>query len=359
MKKTILAALAVCGLMAGAGVTSASAEEKLKVGFIYVGPVGDFGWSYQHDVGRKALVKALGDKVETTYVESVQEGPDAQRAIENLADSGHKLIFTTSFGFMDPTIKAAKNFPDVKFEHATGFKRAENVSTYAGRFYEGRYVEGVIAAKMSKSGIVGYVAPFPIPEVISGINSFMRGAQSVRPDMKIKIVWTSSWYDPGKEADASKALIAQGADILATHTDSPAATQAAAEKGINSFGQDSDMIAFGPKTQLTAIINHWDDYYIERAKAVLDGTWKSEDTWEGLDKGMVKMAPYTNMPDDVKKLAEETEAGLKSGKIHPFTCPVANQTGETVECKGGDKLDASQILGMNWYVKGIDDKFPN
>ena len=359
MKKTILAALAVVGLAAGATFTSALAQDKLKVGFVYLGPIGDFGWTYQHEVGRQALVKALGDKIETHYVENVPEGPDAQRVIESLAADGNKLIFTTSFGYMDPTVKAAKKYPDADFEHATGFKRADNVSTYAARFFEGRYVEGVIAAKMSKSGIVGYVAPFPIPEVISGINSFMRGAQSVRPDLKVKIIWVSSWYDPGKEADAAKALIAQGADILAQHTDSPAAMQAAAEKGIFAFGQDSDMIKFGPKAQLTAIVNNWGDYYIERTKAVLDGTWKSEDTWEGLDKGMVQMAPFTNMPDDVKKLAEDTEAGLKSGKINPFTCPVINQDGQTVECKGGDHLDAGQILGMNWYVKGVDDKFPN
>jgi basic membrane protein A len=359
MKKTFLAALTAVGLMAGATLGPAQAEDKLKVGFIYLGPVGDYGWTYQHEVARQALVKALGDKIETTYVENVPEGPDAQRAIENLADAGNKLIFTTSFGYMDPTLKAAKNFPDVDFEHATGFKRADNVSTYAGRFYEGRYIEGVIAAKMSKTGVIGYVASFPIPEVISGINSFMRGAQSVRPDLKIKIVWVSTWYDPGKEADAAKALIAQGADILAQHTDSPAAMQAAAEKGIYAFGQDSDMIKFGPKAQLTAIVNNWGDYYIERTKAVMDGTWKSGDTWEGLDKDMVHMAPFTNMPDDVKKLAEDTEAGIKSGKIHPFACPVVNQAGETVECKGGTHLDPGQILGMNWYVKGIDDKFPN
>jgi len=359
MRKTILAALAAVGLATTALTGSAQAEDKLKVGFIYLGPIGDYGWSYQHEMARQALVKALGDKIDTTYVENVVEGPDAQRAIEDLADAGNKLVFTTSFGFMDPTIKAAKNYPDTDFEHCTGFKRAENVSTYAGRFYEGRYIEGVIAAKMSKSGIVGYVSPFPIPEVISGINAFMRGAQSVRPDLKMKIVWVSTWYDPGKEADAAKALIAQGADILAQHTDSPAAMQAAAEKGIYAFGQDSDMIKFGPKAQLTAIVDNWSDYYIRRTRAVLDGTWKSSDTWDGLDKGMVEMSPYTNMPDDVKKLAEDTEASIKSGKTNPFSCPVVNQQGQTVECKGGDHLDASQILGMNWYVKGIDDKFPN
>jgi len=211
---------------------------------------------------------------------------------------------------------------------------------------------------MSKTGIIGYVASFPIPEVISGINSFVLGAQSVRPDLKVKIVWVSSWFDPGKEADAAKALIAQGADILTQHTDSPAAMQTAAEKGVYAFCQDSDMIKFGPKAQLTAIVNHWGDYYVQEAKAVLDGTWKSSDTWGGFDSGLVTMAPFTNMPDDVKKLAEDTEDAIKSGKLHPFKCPVVNQDGATVECKGGDHLDPGQILGMNWYVKGIEEKFP-
>jgi len=270
MKKIALLAAAAAVVTLGAGLP-ANAQSKTKVGFVYVGPVGDFGWSYQHDVARQALEKALGDKVETTFVENVPEGPDAERVIDTLANDGAKLIFTTSFGFMDSTLKVAKKYPDVYFEHATGFKRADNVSTYAARFYEARYVQGQIAAKMSKSGIVGYVASFPIPEVISGINSFVLGAQSVRPDMKVKIVWVSSWFDPGKESDAAKALIAQGADILTQHTDSPAVMQAAAEKGVFAFGQDSDMVKFGPKAQLTAIVNNWSDYYIARTKAALDG----------------------------------------------------------------------------------------
>ena len=357
MKKFWVAA-AGAALALGAALSAASAADKLKIGFIYVGPVGDFGYSYQHDLGRKAVEKALGDKVETTYVESVQEGPDAERVIESLVRAGNKLIFTTSFGFMEATVKVAKKYPDVKFEHATGYKRAPNLATYAGRFYEGRYVMGQIAAKVSKSGVIGYVGSYPIPEVISGINSFMLGAQSVRPDMKVKIVWVNSWYDPGKEADAAKALIAQGADIITQHTDSPAPMQIAEEKGVHAFGQDSDMIKFGPKAQLTANVEDWGDYYIRRAQLVLDGKWTSTDTWDGLDKGMVALSPFTNMPDDVKKLAEETEAAIKGGKLHPFKCPVYGQDGKEVECKGGGHLDNAQILGMNWYVKGIDEKVP-
>jgi basic membrane protein A and related proteins len=359
MNRRIIGAAAAAAALALAAVSfHASAADKLKVGFIGVGPIGDLGWTFQHDVGRQAMVKALGDKVDTTFVENVPEGADAERAIEQLARTGHKLIFTTSFGFMDPTIKVAAKYPNAFFEHCTGFKRAANVSTYAARFYEGRYIQGQIAAKMSKTGVIGYIVSFPIPEVISGINSTMLGAQSINPNMKIKIVWVNSWFDPPKEADAAKALVDQGADILTQHTDSPAAMQIAEQRGIHAFGQSSDMIKFGPKAQLTADTDYWGNYYTERAQAVLDGKWKSEDTWGGLKAGMVVMSPYTNMPDDVKKMAMETEAAIKAGTLHPFKCPVVDQDGKTIECKGGTHLDDGQILSMNFYVKGIDDKVP-
>ena len=211
---------------------------------------------------------------------------------------------------------------------------------------------------MSKTGVIGYIVSFPIPEVISGINSTMLGAQSINPNMKIKIIWVNSWFDPPKEADAAKALVDQGADILTQHTDSPAAMQIAEQRGIHAFGQSSDMIKFGPKAQLTADTDYWGNYYTERAQAVLDGKWKSEDTWGGLKAGMVVMSPYTNMPDDVKKMAMETEAAIKAGTLHPFKCPVVDQDGKTIECKGGTHLDDGQILSMNFYVKGIDDKVP-
>jgi simple sugar transport system substrate-binding protein len=334
------------------------AADKLKIGFIYVGPIGDLGYTYQHEVGRRALQKALDDKVETTFLENVPEGADAERAIEQLARAGNKLIFTTSFGFMDATVKVAAKYPNVFFEHATGFKRSKNLATYAARFYEGRYIQGQIAGKMTKSNVIGYIVSFPIPEVISGINATMLGAQSVNPNVKFKIIWVNSWFDPGKEADAAKALIDQGADVLTQHTDSPAAMQIAEQRGIHAFGQSSDMIKFGPKAQLTADTDYWGNYYIDRAKLVLDGKWKSDDTWDGLDKGMVVMAPYTNMPDDVKQMAMKTEAAIKSGALHPFKCPVMDQSGKAVECKGGRRLDNGQILSMNWYVKGIDDKMP-
>ena len=355
MRKTLLAASAAVLL---AGSLSASAADKLKVGFIYLGPVGDFGWTYQHEVARQALVKEFGDKIETTYLENVSEGPDAERSIEQLVRAGNKLIFTTSFGYMDPTLKVAKKYPNVHFEHATGFKRDKNMGTYNGRFYEGRYIQGVIAAKMSKSGVMGYIGSVPIPEVISGINATMLGAQTINPNIKVKIIWVGEWFNPGKEADAAKALIDQGADVIMQHTDSAAAVETAAKRGIPAFGQDSDMIKFGPKTQLTAIIDNWGPYYVDRTKLVLDGKWTSTDTWGGLKSKMVVMAPYTNMPADVKKLAEDTEAAIVAGTLHPFKCPVVAQDGKTVECKGGANLDDGQILGMNYYVKGIDDKVP-
>ncbi len=355
MRKLFIAAAALA-LAFGAG--AAQAQQKLKVGFVYVGPIGDFGYSYQHDLGRRAVAEKFKDKIETSFLENVNEGPDAERAIEALVRSGHKLIFTTSFGFMDPTAKVAKKYPNVWFEHATGYKRDKNLATYSGRFYEGRYILGQIAAKMSKTGTVGYIASFPIPEVVSGINAFMLGAQSIKPDMKVKIIWVNTWYDPGKEADAAKALADQGADIISQHTDSPAAMQMAEQRGIHAFGQDSDMIKFGPKAQLTAIVNNWAPYYIERVQLALDNKWTSGDVWGGLKSNLVHMAPYTNMPDDVKKMAQETEAAIHDGKLHPFKCPVMGQDGKQIECKGGTHLSDEQILGMSFFIKGIDDKVP-
>src|SRR5215471_8087236 len=355
------AALGAAAIIAGALSGANGAEkptDKLKVGFIYLGPIGDMGWTYQHEVGRQGLMKDLGDKIETTYVENVPEGPDAERSIEQLARSGHKLIFTTSFGYMDQTLKVAKKYPRVHFEHATGYKRDANMSTYAGRWYEGRYIQGQIAGKMSKTGVLGYIVSFPIPEVIMGINATMLGAQSVNPNIKVKIIWVNTWLDPGKEADAAKALLDQGADIIMQHTDSPAAVQVAAGRGALAFGQDSDMIKFGPKTQLTSIIDNWAPYYEERVKAELAGKWTSTDTWGGLKSKLVAMAPYTNMPDDVKKMAQETEAAIVAGTLHPFKCPVIAQDGKAVECKNGMSLEDGQILSMNFYVKGVDDKMP-
>ena len=355
MKKTILS-LATAAAVLSFGTMAA--EAKVKACWIYVGPIGDFGYSYQHHQGLLQVEKELGDQVETAYLESVPEGADAERALERFARSGCNIIFATSFGFMDATNKVAGKFPDVKFEHATGYKREHaNVSTYNSKFHEGRYVQGIIAAKMSKTGVAGYIASFPIPEVVLGINAFMLGAQSVNPDFKVKVVWANTWYDAGKEADAAKALIDQGVDVITQHTDSTAPMQVATERGIKAFGQATDMIKFGPETQLTAVVDDWGPYYVKRVKAVIDGTWQQQDVWDGMKEGNVVMAPFTNMPDDVKQAAEEATAKIKSGEFNPYTGPITKQDG-TEWLKAGEVADNGTLLGLNFYVKGVDDKLP-
>lgn len=354
MKKLLIALLATTAALSLAA--SAEAADKLKACWVYTGPIGDFGYSYQHDQGRLEVEKALGDKVETAYLENVSEGPDADRAFERLAREGCKIIFGTSFGFMDPEVKVAKKFPKVMFEHATGYKTAKNLGIYNARFYEGRYVLGQIAAKQSKSGVAGYIVSFPIPEVVMGINSFMLGAQSINPNFKAKIVWVNSWFDPGKEADAAKALFDQGADIIVQHTDSTAALQVAEERKLHGFGQSSDMIKFAPHAQLTALTDEWGPYYISRVQAALDGTWKPDNVWLGIKDGAVKLAPFTNMPDDVKAMAEDTTKKIAGG-WNPFTGPIAKQDG-TPWLKEGEVADDATLLGMNFYVKGVDDKLP-
>ncbi len=347
----------IAGLALAISLGSASAEETVKACWVYVGPIGDHGWTYQHDQGRQKVVQELGDKVETVYLESVSEA-DAERAIERLARDNCAITFTTSFGFMEPTLRVAERHPNLKFEHATGYRRADNVATYDAKFYEGRYVIGQIAARVSETGTAGYVASFPIPEVVSGINAFILGAQSINPDFKVRIVWVNTWYDPGREADAAKVLFGQGADIISQHTDSTAPLQIAEEEGKHGFGQASDMIRFAPNAQLTAITDDWSDYYVERIQAVIDGTWESAAVWGGLDSGMVKMAPFTNMADDIAEMAAETTEAIKSGELHPFAGPIHNQAGELVVAEG-ETLSDEDIHGMNWYVQGIDDRLPN
>jgi basic membrane protein A and related proteins len=335
----------------------ARADEPFKAGFVYVGPVADFGWSHQHDLGRQAAQKAIGDKLKTTFVESVKEGPDSERVIRELATGGNGIIFTTSFGFMNPTIKVAKQFPAVKFEHCTGYKRAVNVATYNIRFYEGRYIQGVIAGKMSKSGVVGYIGSVPIPEVVMGMNAFIQGMHTVNPQGKIKLVWINGWYDPGKESDAAKALIDQGADIIAQHTDSAAPLQVAEQRGVHGFGQASDMIKFAPKAQLTSSVDHWDEYYTQRIQAAMDGSWATQDIWGGLKAGMLHMAPWTNMPDDVAQAAQAAEDGIKSGSIVIFKGPINDQSGK-IKVADGAQLTDDDILGMNWLAEGIEGTLP-
>ena len=336
IKKLLLASIIVLA-------TSFSAfADKLKVGFIYVGPIGDHGWTYMHDKSRLAVEKAFGDKVETVYLESVKYGPDAERAIRAMAQDGADIIFATSFGYMEPMLKVAKEFPNVKFEHATGYKTNDNMSVYSSKFYQGRYIQGVIAGHISQKGKAGYIASFPIPEVIRGINAFYLGATSVNPKFDLDIVWVNTWYDPVKEGDAAKVLIAEGSDFIRQHTDSPAALQTAEKAGVYAFGLASDMIQFAPKAQLTAIIDDVAPYVVARVKAVMDGTWKKSDTWGDMKSGMVKMAPYTNMSPSIAALAAQLEGNIKNGTFDPFD----------------GKYTTGELLGMNKYVKGIDASIP-
>jgi len=354
LKKALIAgaALAVIAL------PLAARDDPFKVGFVYVGPVGDHGWTYRHDVGRLAIEAELGDAVATTFVESVPEGADAERVIRKLASEGHDLIFTTSFGYMNPTVKVAREFPEVQFEHATGYKQGDNLSTYSARFYEGRAVIGTMAGMMTESNVIGYIGSFPIPEVVRGINAFTIAMRKVNPDAEVKVVWVNSWYDPGKEADAARALIDQGADIIAQHTDSPAPLQVAEERGVIGFGQASDMAAFAPTAQLTSIIDDWDAFYVERTRAAMDGSWESQDVWMGIDSGMVAFAEYNaSVPDDVQAAAEVIKEGIVDGSLHPFQGPITDQSGKEIVAEG-ETLDDKVLLGMNYYVEGVQGELP-
>ncbi|QFS84209.1 Purine-binding protein precursor [Roseivivax sp. THAF40] len=358
LRRTLLATAAAAAL----ATTSFAAEheEKTKVGFIYVGPIGDGGWTYEHNKGRLAVEEEFGDAVETVFQESVPEGADAERAITQMALSGADLIFTTSFGYMDPTIAVAEKFPDVKFEHATGYKRADNVSTYSARFYEGRAIQGHIAGKMTETNKIGYIASFPIPEVIRGINSAYLHAKKVNPDVEFSIVWAYTWFDPAKEADAARALIENGADVILQHTDSTAPQAAAQEAGgIITFGQASDMSEFAPLPRVSSIIDDWAPYYIERTKAVMDGTWESTDTWDGIGPGMVGIGEISDaVPADVKEEALAMKEAIASGEYHPFTGPINKQDG-SVWLAEGETADDGTLLGMDFYVEGLTGEIPN
>ena len=336
-------------------IRSAQGAEPLKVGFIYLGPVGDFGWTYQHDIARKAAMEKYGDKIKTTFVENVAEGPDSEKVLNDLANSGHKLIFATSFGYMNYVLNSAKKHKAVFYEHATGYKRGDNVSTYNIRFYQARYVQGVIAGRLSKAGLAGYVGSVPVPEVVQGINAFMLGMQTINPKARLKFVLINSWYDPPKEGDAAKALIDQGCDVITQHTDSPAPLQAAASRGIKAFGQSTDMSKFAPTTQLTASTDIWGPYYIKRIGDVMDGTWKSTDTWGGFDSGMLAMSPFTNVAPDIAAQATATVADITSGKNKVFVGPIMDQTG-AVKVPAGTTMDDGALNGMQWLVQGVDGK---
>lgn len=353
MKKLITAMGLTLGLTAA---SSALAEDPTKVGFIYVSPTGEAGWTYQHDLGRQHLEATFGDKVETTYVENVPEGADAERVLMQMAKSGHDLIFTTSFGYMNATLKVAKKFPDVKFEHATGYKRSENVGTYFDRIYEARYLSGVVAGNMTETDTIGYIGAFPIPEVIRGINAFTLGAQSVNPDIKVKVVWVNTWFDPSKEREAADTLINQNVDVLTFHTDSPAAVQAAEEAGIYAVGYHSDMSEYGPDAHLTAAVHNWNEYYVERVQSVMDGTWSATDVWEGIAANMTQLAPMnSSVPESVKADIETLKTQIANGEFHPFTGPIQNQAGDPVLAEG-EVMSDGDLLGMTYYVAGVEGK---
>jgi simple sugar transport system substrate-binding protein len=356
-RKLFSLALVAASFSLAAGVP-AQAQDPLKVAFVYVGPVGDAGWTYAHEQGRLAMEKALGAKVKSTYVENVPEGADAERVIRKLAADGNKLIFTTSFGFMNPTEKVARAFPKVIFEHATGFKTGKNMGVYETRQYEGTYLQGVIAAKMSKTGTIGFVGSYAVPEVIRNINAYTLGAQSVNPNIRTKVIWVNSWYDPAKERQAAETLIAQGADVLTQNTDSPATLQVAQEKGKYAFGWDSDMARFAPKAHLTASTNYWGDFYTRTAQAVMAGTWKTAEVRGGLMEGMVRMSPLNAaVPADVAKLFEEKKAAIISGRIKPFQGPLKDQSG-AVKVAAGAQMADKDVHAMNFYVLGVEGTIP-
>jgi simple sugar transport system substrate-binding protein len=333
-------------------------NEPLKVGFVYIGSVGDFGWTYAHDLGRREMEANLQDKVKTTFVENVSAGTEAERVIRQLALDGNKLIFTTSLSYMHPTIKVAQDFPKVVFEHCTGDKRAANVGTYLGRFEEPRYLTGMIAGKMTKSNIVGFIGTYPIAEVIRGLNAFTQGLRFTNPQAKVRVIWAQTWYNPAKEREAAQALINVGADVLTQHTYSAAAVQLAEEKGIYAFGYNTDMSKFGPKAHLTSAINKWGKFYTDTALAVMNGTWKSDNIWDGIAKGMVDISPMNQIiSPEVQQLVNMKREEFIQGVAHPFAGPVKDQKG-VIRIPIGQVLDDQGQLTMDWYVEGIDRPIP-
>lgn len=334
--------------------SSVIANEPLKVGFVYMGPVGDFGWTYSHDLGRREMEANLQDKVKTTFVENVNEGADAEKVIRQLALDGHKLIFTTSFGYMNPTIKVAKDFPDIVFEHCTGNTLAANVGTYLGRFEEPRYLTGMIAGKMTKSNVIGFIGTYPTPEVIRGIGAFTQGLRATNLQAKVRVIWIQNWYDPAKEREAAQALINLGADVLTQQTNSTVIIQLAAEKGIYAFGYSTDMSKFGAQAHLTSAINKWGKFYIDTALAVMNNKWKSREIWHGIAQGMVDISPMNQViPSDIQQLIYSKRDQFIQGTAHPFDGPVKDQNG-VIQVPKGKVLDDQGQLEMDWYVEGIE-----
>ena len=341
-----------------AAAPAAAAPEPLKIAFAYVGPVGDGGWTFAHDNARKAIEKEFGDKIVTTFVEKVPESADAERVIRDMVGQGNKLVFGTTFGYMEPMLKVAADNKDVKFEHATGYKTADNLRTYDSRTYEGAYMAGVIAGKMSKTGTLGVVGSVPIPEVVRNINSFTLGAQSVNPKVKTKVVWVGDWFNPPKETEAATALINGGADVLFQNTDSSAVLQTAEKMGKRAFGWDSDMTAYGPKAHLGSAIIDWTPYYTKAVREALDGTWSTGQAWWGVKEGAIDLVSIADdVPEDTKKRVEEIKAGLKDGSFSIWKGPIVDNTGKEVLAKDA-VADDKFLGGVNFYVQGVEGKVP-
>jgi basic membrane protein A and related proteins len=350
-----LAAIAMAATFVALPIQTLKAEP-LKVGFVYVAPLTDAGWVRQHEEARQAVQAAFGSRVKTSFVENVPEGPDAERVIRDLAATGHKLIFTPSFGYMEPTLKVAKDFPDVKFESITGYKTAANVAAANARYYEGRYLAGIAAGRMTKSNIAGYVAGFAIPEVLQGINAFTLGMRSVNPEARVKVVWLNAWFDPGKERDAAMALFGQGADVLSFHTASTAVMAAAQERGKLAVAYHSDMRQVAPDAQIVAVTHQWGDYYRRRTQAVLDGSWKPGNVWGGVKEGMIRVGFFgSKVPKAVQDEVLARQKDIAAGKLRPFAGPITDNQGKVIVAQGKALTDP-QILTMNFLVSGVQGK---
>ncbi|SDP22402.1 BMP family ABC transporter substrate-binding protein [Desulforhopalus singaporensis] len=346
----VLKALVVM-LVLGMAMAAYGADKPVKVGFVYVSPIGDAGWSYAHDLGRQAVAEM--DGVTTSYVEAVAEGPDSERVILNMARKGYDLIFATSFGYMDPMLKVAKQFPKTSFMHCSGFKKADNMGNYFGRMYQARYLSGIVAGAMTKTNTLGYVAAFPIPEVIRGINAFTLGAQSVNPDVTVRVVWTKTWYDPATEKEAAKSLLDVGADVIAQHQDSPGPQEAAQEKGVYSIGYNSDMASFAPKAHLTAPVWNWAPYYAKVVDSVRKDNFKAESVWPGLADGIVDLAPFGPMvPEELQAKVNGVKADIAEGKKKVFAGPIKDQKG-TLKLADNTAATDNELLGMTWFVEGV------
>ncbi|HET9645546.1 MAG TPA: BMP family ABC transporter substrate-binding protein [Burkholderiaceae bacterium] len=333
---------------AASGVPAA----ELKVGFVYVSPIGQAGWTYQHDLGRRAMEQALGPKVSTTVVESVPESADAERVLRDLASQGHRLIFATSFGYLEPTLRVAADFPKVKFEHAGGYRTAPNVKTYNARYYEARYLAGLLAGRSSKTGIAGYVAGFPVPEVVQGINAFALGMRAANPKAQVRVVWLDTWFDPVREREAATTLVRQGADVLTNHSGSPAVPQAAEELGVKVLSYQSDMKAFAPHAQLAAVTHHWGGYYTRVARSVLEGTWKPQPVWGGMKDGFVQLSAVDpGLPKAVRDEVEGKRVAIVAGTFQPFSGRLVDNHGHVRLARGG--LDDTSIATMDWFVEGV------